>query len=81
MGAWIVLDDGALRPDFLWRGQRLVVETDGHAFHAGRQAFEDDRRRDQRLTVAGYRVLRVTERQLEREPQRLAALLRTLLAR
>lgn len=54
--------------DVLWRAQKLVVEVDGHAFHGHRVAFERDRARDQALVAAGYRVIRVTWRQLEREP-------------
>ena len=54
--------------DFVWRAARLVVEVDGHAFHAHRAAFERDRERDQALVAAGFRVIRVTWRQLEREP-------------
>jgi very-short-patch-repair endonuclease len=53
--------------DAFWRRQRLVVEVDGYAFHGHRQAFEHDRRRDQTLTAAGYKVIRVTWRQLESE--------------
>jgi very-short-patch-repair endonuclease len=40
------------------------VEVDGHTFHSSRVAFERDRKRDQRLVAAGYRVIRVTWRQL-----------------
>jgi very-short-patch-repair endonuclease len=54
--------------DLLWRRERLVVEVDGHAFHGHRAAFERDRARDQELVAAGYRVIRVTWRQLEHEP-------------
>jgi len=54
--------------DFLWRAERLVVEVDGMAFHGHRRAFERDRGRDQVLVAAGYRVIRVTRLQLEREP-------------
>lgn len=54
--------------DFLWRAQRLVLEVDGYRFHGHRAAFEHDREKDQTLTAAGYRVIRVTWRQLEREP-------------
>lgn len=48
--------------DFVWRTAKLVVEVDGHAFHAHRAAFERDRERDQALVAAGYRVIRVTWR-------------------
>ncbi len=55
--------------DFLWRRARLVVEVDGFAFHAYPEAFERDHTRDTRLTLAGYRVLRFTWRQLADEPR------------
>jgi len=54
--------------DVLWPKQRLVVEVDGYAYHANRAAFERDRRRDQRLIAAGYRVIRVTWLQLRDRP-------------
>jgi very-short-patch-repair endonuclease len=65
--------------DFHWREQRVVVEFDGWGTHRGRRSFESDRKRDQRLVAAGYRVLRITARQLKQEPlaviARLAAAL------
>ncbi len=54
--------------DFLWPDAKLVVEVDGYEFHNDRAAFERDRRRDQVLAAAGYRVIRVTWRQLWDEP-------------
>jgi predicted transcriptional regulator of viral defense system len=83
VNAWIVLPDGEtpIRGDFVWREQRLVVETDGHGTHGTRQQFEQDRRRDQRLAAAGWRVIRITWRQLVREPVRLAQTLEVLLMR
>jgi hypothetical protein len=67
--------------DCLWHPQRLVVELDGHATHRTAAAYEADRRRDRALSAAGWRVVRVTWRQLHGEPEALAADLRTLLAR
>jgi very-short-patch-repair endonuclease len=65
--------------DFLWRSARLIAEVDGFAFHSSRDAFERDRERDGVLVAAGFRVLRVTWRQLTREPEAvLARLLRAL---
>ena len=61
--------------DFLWRGHRLVVEVDGYAFHSSRSAFERDRRRDADLIRAGYRVIRLTWRQLAHEAEAIVALL------
>jgi very-short-patch-repair endonuclease len=59
--------------DALWAAQRLVVEVDGYAFHSSRAAFERDRLRDAELQALGYRVMRVTWRQLTREREALAA--------
>jgi very-short-patch-repair endonuclease len=55
--------------DFLWRAERMMVEIDGYAFHKGREQFERDRGRDAKLIAAGYRVMRITWRQLGREPE------------
>jgi very-short-patch-repair endonuclease len=54
--------------DFLWRAQRLVVEIDGYRYHSTRRAFEHDRRKDATLHAAGLGTMRITWRQLEREP-------------
>jgi hypothetical protein len=64
---WITLADGAAyKADFLWREERLIVETDGWGSHGTRQAFEHDRRRDRRLSVAGWTVVRFTWKDVER---------------
>jgi very-short-patch-repair endonuclease len=65
--------------DLLWREARVVGELDGYATHAGRMAFEADRDRDRRLVAAGWRVVRITWRQLHHEPAALAADLRAIL--
>jgi hypothetical protein len=88
VNAWVRLDDEAAAPgrthvkvDFLWRKEGLAVETDGWATHRSRHSFEDDRFRDQRLRFAGLDPMRVTGRQVAREPDRLGRLLLRLLAR
>jgi very-short-patch-repair endonuclease len=58
--------------DFLWRDRNLVVETDGYISHRGRVAFEDDRGRDLDLRAGGFEVIRLAEKQLNEEPQRVA---------
>ncbi len=75
--ATIDLGDGEpmIRADFLWRAQRLIVETDGYRVHGRRGSFESDRRRDQRALLAGWGTVRVTWRQLTNEPGRLGRLL------
>jgi very-short-patch-repair endonuclease len=81
VNAWITGDGWAYKADFLWRAERLVVETDGRAFHTSRRAFEHDRLRDQRLTLAGYTVVRFTWRQLTADPAGVVGTLEALLAR
>jgi Protein of unknown function (DUF559)/Transcriptional regulator, AbiEi antitoxin len=69
VNVWITLDGGvAYKADFLWRAERLIVETDGWGSHGTRRAFEEDRRRDRRLRLAGWTVVRFTWRDVEREP-------------
>ena len=53
--------------DFLWEQEWVVVETDGRQTHETPAAFQADRRRDQFLAAAGYRVLRVTWKQIHGE--------------
>jgi len=66
--------------DFLWPKERLVIEVDGFQFHGHRVAFERDRRKDQVLLTAGYRVVRVTWRQLVGEPLTVLAVIAAALA-
>ena len=65
--------------DAFWPRHRLVVEVDGYAYHGNRAAFERDRRKDAALIAAGYRVVRVTWRQIADEPHVVVALLARLL--
>jgi very-short-patch-repair endonuclease len=71
---------GGVEVDFLWQAQRLVVEVDGFQFHSSRFAFERDRRRDGELASRGFRVMRVTWRQIVNEPDALITRLATALA-
>jgi hypothetical protein len=54
-----------IEADCLWRNQQLIAELDGGRAHGTHAAFETDRERDRRLQVAGWRVIRVTWRQLD----------------
>lgn len=73
-----VLIAGAL-VDAYFPHARLIVEVDGYQWHRGRAQFEEDRRRDVALMLAGYRVIRLTQRRLIEEPERVALELSTLL--
>jgi hypothetical protein len=78
VNAWMTLEDGsAIKVDFLWREERLAVETDGHPFHRTRQSRERDTRRDQLLRLAGFEPVRFTGRQVALEKEWVT---RTLLA-
>jgi very-short-patch-repair endonuclease len=65
--------------DFLWRGHRVVVETDGFRHQGDRTAFEADRARDAHLQSLGFRVLRFTYRQVTGSRSAVVAALRALL--
>lgn len=71
---------GSMLVDFLWRDRRLIVETDGYRYHGDRAAFEEDRDRDLKLKSLGYEVIRLSYRQVEKEPQRVADVLRSALS-
>jgi len=76
----LLLGDGGpvITPDFMWPEKRLIIETDGKKFHGTRQSFESDRRKDQRLTLAGWTVIRITWRQVFRRPHEIRNLLQRL---
>jgi very-short-patch-repair endonuclease len=67
--------------DFYWPEHRVVLEVDGDRYHALPRDRLDNTRRDRKLTIAGYAVLRVSELELKTEPGRVIADLRALLGR
>jgi hypothetical protein len=79
VNACIAMEPIPYEADFLWREHQLIAETDGRATHTTKRAFEHDRRRDQRLMLAGYRVVRFPRRQVFEDPQSVQATLRGLL--
>jgi very-short-patch-repair endonuclease len=66
--------------DFLWRKQRVVVEVDSWAHHAGRASFEQDRRKSADLHAAGHAVIPITWRQLTERPEEAIARIAAALA-
>jgi predicted transcriptional regulator of viral defense system len=77
---WIAFPEGdGAEADFVWRAQSLIVEVDGRDPHTVRKAFNKDRRRDARLVLLGWRVVRFTWQQVMFEPAYVAAMLRGLL--
>jgi very-short-patch-repair endonuclease len=70
-----------LEVDLLWDDERFVVEADSRRHHGTEVAFERDRKRDLELMEVHYEVLRVTWKQVEREPQKVFAVVRSELER
>jgi hypothetical protein len=65
--------------DFVWREQRLIVETDGGAAHGTPAAKERDAVRDADLQIAGWRVIRIPSMRLLRRPEAVEVRLERLL--
>ncbi|HEY6731390.1 MAG TPA: type IV toxin-antitoxin system AbiEi family antitoxin domain-containing protein [Solirubrobacterales bacterium] len=65
--------------DVYWPELRFAVELDVYATHGGHESFEQDRRRDEDLKLAGVELTRVTGRRLEREPRQVVERIRRLL--
>ncbi len=73
----LVLEGRRVRPDFLVRLAKLVVEVDGLDAHASREALDADLERQNLMTRHGYLVLRYTVTHL-RAPARIAAEIRAV---
>lgn len=70
-----LLGGARLRMDFAWPASRLAVEIDGAATHAGADALGRDLRRQNRLVVAGWLVLRFTWSDVAIYPDQVAEVL------
>ncbi len=57
--------------DVYWPELRFAVELDVYATHGAHEPFEEDRRRDEDLKLAGVELTRVTGYRLEREPRQV----------
>ncbi len=62
-----------LMVDFVWFGQRVVVEVDGYSYHGDRLAFERDHDRPAILMRGGYLRLSFTWRQIVENPEQVVA--------
>jgi very-short-patch-repair endonuclease len=79
----LVLAEGLPRPavntfvegyevDAYWEPERFAVELDGFDFHRGRSSFENDRRRQEELKLAGIEMVRFTARRILDRPSEVA---------
>jgi very-short-patch-repair endonuclease len=67
------------RVDCRWPEYRLTVELDSYRFHASRQAWERDRRREREAYARGDEFRRYTYGDVCEQPRRMLAELRALL--
>ena len=67
--------------DLYWGAERFAIELDGWDAHRTRTAFEDDRKRQEDLKLAGIEMIRVTGRRMIREPDDVANRVAVLLHR
>jgi very-short-patch-repair endonuclease len=58
--------------DFYWERERFAVELDSWEHHRGRRSFEEDRKRQEELAMAGVESIRITGTRLRREPRKVA---------
>jgi len=58
--------------DFAYPEMMLAIEADGYRWHSGRARWEHDRTRGNALTYLGWRVICVTDRDLEQRPTETA---------
>ena len=70
----------AVYPDVVFRKLKLVVEIDGREFHNEKEVFESDRQRQNALVLHGWRVLRITWRMIQDEPDHVIAMVREAIA-
>ncbi len=68
------------RVDFAYPEQLVAVELDGYAYHSDQVAFARDRERQNRVLMAGFKLLRYTARDLIHRPEQVAFELREALA-
>ena len=66
--------------DFVWREQRVIVETDGQRAHGTTRARRHDPIKDADLQIAGWRVMRIPSMRLFGEPEAVREQLAQLLA-
>lgn len=55
------------RVDIFLPEHALVIEVDGFAYHSSKSAFQEDRKRQNAIVAAGYRVLRYYNGQIRNE--------------
>jgi hypothetical protein len=65
---YLLLGDEYHEVDFLWRKQRVVIETDGCRYHSSGWQRARDERRDQLLSTHGFTHARLPEALIANDP-------------
>lgn len=65
--------------DFAYPERRLAIEAEGYRWHSGRPQWQHDLERGNRLTLLGWRVLRVTWADLTSRPDKVTEEIRRAL--
>jgi very-short-patch-repair endonuclease len=79
----VLADAGVRRPivnnfiegyelDFYWEPERFAIELDSWEHHRSRRSFEEDRKRQEELAMAGIETVRITGTRLKHEPREVA---------
>jgi very-short-patch-repair endonuclease len=69
------------RVDFAYRAERIVIEINGYAYHAGREPWERDHERLARFAAAGWLPLPFTVRAMNQRPDEVVDSVRRALRR
>jgi hypothetical protein len=76
-----VADGTIYQADIFFEAERVIAEVDGYAYHSGRQAFQRDRTKHNKLATAGYQVLHLTWEDITVNQARTAQTIRAALRR
>jgi hypothetical protein len=77
---WLAIPGEEMQCDFVWHAERVVVEVDGFGSHRTHRAFQEDRRRDRLLRLAGWDVSRFTWDDVTHNPFHVQEVVGTMLA-
>jgi len=67
--------------DFAWEPARVVLELDGYAYHSSYRAFVADRERANRLSAAGWEMVRAASEQVRSNPAGVCSAIAAALGR
>jgi very-short-patch-repair endonuclease len=66
--------------DVAFPAAKVAIETDGWAFHSDQEDFQQDRERQNNITLVGWQVMRFTWLDLVEYPQRVIAIIRSAIS-